>query len=233
MAEGLERHLAVMERRVAHGTRDGQQTVVVHAGRTYPTHALDLWDAVTNPDRLRRWFMPISGDLRVGGRYQLQGNAGGTIEECVEPERIRVTWEYGGGVSWLTLRFVPDGEGTRLELEHESPVMPGFTDKFGPGAVGVGWDLGFLGLALHLEDPTSERPPEAQEAWALSPEAKGLYRFSSQAWGRADADAGTPEEAALAAAETTRAFYSGELQPAGMGGSEDQPAGAGGGEGGE
>ncbi len=230
MADGLERHLAAMDRRVSHGSRDGQETVVVHAGRTYPTHALDLWDAVTNPDRLRRWFMPITGDLRVGGRYQLQGNAGGTIEQCVEPELIRVTWEFGGGVSWLTVRFLPDAAGTRLELEHESPLMPGFTDRFGPGAVGVGWDLGFLGLALHLQDPGVERLLEAQESWALSPEALGLYRLSAQAWGRADAAAGTPEEAAMAAAETTRAFYSGELQPGGMGGNEAEPSGGGGNE---
>lgn len=231
MADALERHIAVMDRRVEYYTRDGQEMVSVHASRTYPTHALDLWQAVTDPDRLRRWFMPITGDLRVGGRYQLQGNAGGTIQECVEPERIRITWEYGGGVSWVTLRFVPEGDGTRLELLHESPVMPGFSDRFGPGAVGVGWDLSFLGLALHLQDPSVERLPEADEAWVLSPEALPLYRLSAEAWGRADVAAGAAEEAAMAAAETTRKFYSGELQPSGMGGGEAQAGGTG--EGGE
>jgi len=212
MADALERHIAVMDRRVEYYTRDGQEMVSVHASRTYPTHALDLWQAVTDPDRLRRWFMPITGDLRVGGRYQLQGNAGGTIQECVEPERIRITWEYGGGVSWVTLRFVSEGDGTRLELLHESPVMPGFSDRFGPGAVGVGWDLSFLGLALHLQDPSVERLLEAQEAWAMSPEALALYRLSAESWGLADVAAGVPEEAAMTAAETTRQFYSGELQ---------------------
>ena len=129
MADALERHLRIMDRRVLYETREGEQWVVVRASRSYPTHALDLWRAVTDPDRLRRWFMPISGDLRVGGRYQLQGNAGGTILECVEPELFRVTWEFGGGVSWVTVRFTPEGDATRLELEHESPLMPGFTDR--------------------------------------------------------------------------------------------------------
>lgn len=230
MADALERHLRIMDRRVLYETREGEQWVVVRASRSYPTHALDLWRAVTDPDRLRRWFMPISGDLRVGGRYQLQGNAGGTILECVEPELFRVTWEFGGGVSWVTVRFTPEGDATRLELEHESPIMPGFTDRFGPGAVGVGWDLGFLGLALHLQDPTVERLLEAQEEWALSPEALALYRLSAESWGRADAAAGTPEEAARTAAETTRRFYSGELQQPGMGGGD---ADGGGGEAGE
>jgi len=212
MADALERHIAMMDRRVEYFSRDGQEMVSVRASRAYPTHALDLWQAVTDPERLRRWFMPITGDLKVGGRYQLQGNAGGTILECVEPERLRITWEFGGGVSWVTLRFEAEGDGTRLELLHESPVMPGFSDKFGPGAVGVGWDMSFLGLALHLQDPSVERLLEAQEAWAMSPEALALYRLSAESWGLADVAAGVPEEAAMTAAETTRQFYSGELQ---------------------
>jgi len=43
--------------------------------------------------------------------------------------------------------------------------------------------------------------------------------------------AGAAEEAAMAAAETTRKFYSGELQPSGMGGGEAQAGATG--EGGE
>lgn len=43
----------------------------------------DLWDEVTNPDRIPHWFMPVSGDLEPGGRHQLEGNAGGVIEICI------------------------------------------------------------------------------------------------------------------------------------------------------
>jgi hypothetical protein len=28
------------------------------------------------PRAHRRWFLPVTGDLRVGGRFQLEGNAG-------------------------------------------------------------------------------------------------------------------------------------------------------------
>ena len=31
---------------------------------------------------------PISGDLRLGGRYQLQGNAGGEILVCEPPQHL-------------------------------------------------------------------------------------------------------------------------------------------------
>jgi hypothetical protein len=36
--------------------------------------------------------MPISGDLRVGGRYRLEGNASGTIERWDPPRSFAATW---------------------------------------------------------------------------------------------------------------------------------------------
>ena len=44
-----------------------------------------MWDACTDPERIGRWFLPVSGDLRLGGRYQLEGNAGGEILRCEPP----------------------------------------------------------------------------------------------------------------------------------------------------
>jgi hypothetical protein len=40
----------------------------------------DAWDGCPSLDRLPQWFLPVSGELRLGGRYQLEGNAGGTVE---------------------------------------------------------------------------------------------------------------------------------------------------------
>lgn len=210
MAISLEHRLATIDRKVTSSERDGRGTVVVQAARTYATDALDLWDAVTNPERIARWFLPVSGDLRLGGRYKLEGNAEGTIEECSEPERLALTWEFNGGMSWVRVRLVPLADGTRLELEHESEPYPGFTDTFGPGAVGVGWDLGLVGLAEHLDDPTLDTPLEMRPDWAGSPKSLAAYRASSDAWGRADIAFGTPNDQAIAAAEATRAFYCGE-----------------------
>src|SRR5262245_40524082 len=99
--------------------RDGQAMRVVNASRIYDTTLEDLWDALTRAERISQWFLPIAGDLRLGGRYQLQGYAGGTITRCEPPRVVAVTWEYGGVVSWVTVtleRFAQGG--TRLELEH-------------------------------------------------------------------------------------------------------------------
>lgn len=216
MSFDLNAHLAAMTRSVRSGTRDGVPTKVVVAARTFAASPEDLWDAIANPARLGRWFLPITGDLRLGGRYQLHGNAGGVIEACDAPQHLAVTWEYGGQVSWVTLRIAPDGAGARLELEHAAPFDAGspaaeFWSTYGPGAAGVGWDMGFQGLARHLEDPGAPAPdPEAVAAWAASPEGRTLYAATSRAWGEAAIADGTPAQEAMAAAERTRAFYTGE-----------------------
>lgn len=174
---------------------------------------------LTSPERLPRWFLPVSGELRLGGRYQFEGNAGGTITACEPERRIEATWEFGGEVSWVfvTLEPAPAG-GTRLELTHVAR-LDGFAGQhwaqYGPGATGVGWDLGLMGLALHLGDPAAAMDPRAMEAWSVGDEGKAFVRGTSAAWGEAAIASGDPEDQARAAAEATRAFYSGEAPPQG------------------
>ena len=43
---------------------NGDKTVIALT-RTYDADIADVWDAVTSPDRLSRWFMPIEGELKV------------------------------------------------------------------------------------------------------------------------------------------------------------------------
>src|SRR3954451_6733735 len=75
--------------------------------QSYAASPEDVWDACTNKERIPRWFMPVTGDLTTGGSYQLEGNAGGTIERCDPPKSFFATWEFGGQVSWLEVRIVP------------------------------------------------------------------------------------------------------------------------------
>lgn len=91
-----------------------------------------------------RDYATASGDLKVGSRYQLEGSSGGLIEACDEPSSFAVTWEYDGSMSWLRVTLEPTGTGTALELVHESPVDALFWEQYGPGAIGLGWDLTML-----------------------------------------------------------------------------------------
>jgi uncharacterized protein YndB with AHSA1/START domain len=198
----------LITREVRNGVRGGAPTKIAVARRTYPTDRADLWDAVTNPERIPRWFLPVTGDLRVGGRYQLEGNAGGTVERCDAPSSFTATWEMGPGVSWLTVTLTPAPDGTTFELAHEAPVDPGFWAEYGPGAVGVGWDLGLLGLGLHVESGEAVDPEEGL-AYATTPEGRGYIARSSQGWAQAAVAAGDAPDAARAAAANAFTFFTG------------------------
>ena len=181
------------------GTRtiDGDEAHVLSITETYDGEVEEIWDAVTDPERIPRWFLPVSGDLTVGGRYKLEGNAEGEVLSCEPPRAFGVTWEYGGDVSFLYLDLAGHDGATDLRLRHAATVNDHW-DTYGPGAVGVGWDLTLLGLAAYLPGgaavPKGMPPPE-------------VMRRSAQGWGAAHAASGVPAAAAEEAAARTSAFY--------------------------
>ena len=207
MELNVERHLGAVERSVSYLDRNGQPASAVTLARSYETTVADLWDAVTNGERIPRWFVPITGDLKLGGRYQLEGNAGGTITTCEPPSRLAVTWEFAGDVSWVDVEVAADGaDRARLTLTHTARLSPHW-DQYGPGAAGVGWEGGLLGLALYLAHPNEPKLDES--AFAASPDGRAFYTGSSNAWGEAAIASGTAPDAARAAARQTTAFYTG------------------------
>lgn len=203
----FEACLGAVTRTVSDLEREGKPARCVTLERSYDTTPDDLWDAVTNPERLPRWFAPVSGELKLGGRYQVQDNAGGVITECAAPHFFSVTWEFGGGISWVELRLTAEGEDrSRLALSHICPVDDHW-NKYGPGAVGIGWDLGLVGLAVHLSAGDTDRFDE--NAFNASSEGKAFIVGCSDDWRRAAVAAGENPSQAEAAAKLTAAFYTG------------------------
>lgn len=176
--------------------------------QTYDSTIEDVWDACTNPERIPRWFVPVTGDLRLGGQYQIQGNASGTVESCHPPTGFTATWEFGGEVSWIEVNLAEAPGGTHLTLEHIAHVGDERWTEYGPGAVGVGWDLTVLGLALHLASGAGAEPFDGV-AWSASDEARVFMTSSSEHWRDASIKAGTEPAQAKAAADRTTAFYTG------------------------
>ncbi len=204
----VEENLSAVDRSVSSLERDGLPAHAVILSRGYPTSLEDLWDAATNADRIPHWFLPISGNLELGGSYQLEGNAGGRITACQPPSHYAVTWEFGGFVTWVDIRVSDDGPGrARFTVTHTAHHSDQW-DTYGPGATGVGFEMGLLGLAMHLTDPDQPKPDPLE--FAMSPAGKALLTGSSQAWGEAAAAAGTDPALARAAAARTTAFYTGE-----------------------
>ena len=170
------------------------ELVSVLLRRGYDAPIQEVWDAVTRPDRIRRWFMPVSGELRVGGSFQLEGNAGGEILTCEPPRLLRAT--FGGPSSIVELRLTSQGESdTVLELEHTVPIEMA---QSGAGAlyVGPGWDGALMGLGLFLRGQAVGDPVAA----AGSPQVQEFSKESVSAWAAVVEGSGTATADQLAAA---------------------------------
>jgi uncharacterized protein YndB with AHSA1/START domain len=199
------------------GTRviEAGEARVVTISQVYDAEIDELWDACTDPERIPRWFLPVTGDLRLGGCYQLEGNAGGVIEGCDPPHGFSATWEFGGNTSWIELRLSAEGDGrTRFELDHLMPVdeLDAHWTEFGPGAVGIGWDLALIGLSMHLASGEPVDPAEVA-AWSASDEGRDFMTRSSDRWYEADVAGGADPAAARAAADRTTEAYTAPPPP--------------------
>ena len=127
----VESNLDEVERSVAFLERDGQQASAVTLSRTYATTIDNLWDAVTNAGRFPKWFAPVTGELQLGGRYQVEGNAGGQITACERLSHYALTWEFAGDVSWVEVRITDEGTGARISLTHTA-TLSAHWDTYGP-----------------------------------------------------------------------------------------------------
>ena len=205
--------LHAVERRVSWLEREGKPAAAVTLACNYETTAEDLWRAITDSDHVPRWFLPLSGELKLGGRYQLEGNAGGEITACTRPSHLALTWEFGEDLSWVEIHCTAQQAGTvRLELKHTGHLSPHW-DTYGPGATGVGWDMAFIGLARYLAHPT--KPKLDATAFVTSAEGEALIKDSGAGWEQAAIDAGTKPDVAHDAARHTTAFYTGKpIDPA-------------------
>jgi len=172
-------------------TRD-DNAVSVTLSRRYDAPAADVWDALTNPERISRWFFPVSGDLKVGGAYQTEGNAGGQILRCDKPNRLELTW--GAPDSVVDLHLTEAGGVTTMEFTHSVPLAMA---QSGAGAlfVGPGWDGALLGLGIFLRGEAVGDPLEA----ANSPAVVEFNKGSIDAWTAAIETSGTATADEIAA----------------------------------
>jgi uncharacterized protein YndB with AHSA1/START domain len=89
----------------------------------FPESPAELWDALTQPERLEEWFASdVELDVRPGGSGVFRWGDGderrATVREVEEQERFVLDWDDGGEVV-LELEEV-DG-GTRLLVVESTP----------------------------------------------------------------------------------------------------------------
>jgi uncharacterized protein YndB with AHSA1/START domain len=154
--------------------------------RTYDAPIEDVWDACTVPDRLNRWFLDVSGDLREGGTFSLSANASGEILRCEPPRLLVVSWQYGDRpTDEVELRLSEAEGGTLFELVHAT--VSGKVEWEGelvdviPG-VGIGWELPLTySLPLYLRGELPDAP--ASEWYVPGPEQDAAIERATAAWG--------------------------------------------------
>jgi uncharacterized protein YndB with AHSA1/START domain len=89
----------------------------------FPAPPEEVWEALTEPDRLEEWFAnEVELDARPGGAGVFRWGDGderhATVREAEPAERLVLDWDDAGEVVF-TLEEVP--EGTRLLVRERSP----------------------------------------------------------------------------------------------------------------
>jgi uncharacterized protein YndB with AHSA1/START domain len=202
--------LAAVHRVMGKGSVPAGEAYTVELRRRYEAEIADVWDAITNPYRLRRWLKPVTGNLQLGGKYELEGGEHGEILRCEPPRLLKVSWLFGPdadawpGTSEVEVRLAPGPTGdTEFELIHAAVIGEPSFPIYGPGAGGVGWDLALIALGRFLAGGEIADHEEFEQ----SPEGREFSRRSAAAWGRAHLAAGGEPEQVAAAVEATTTFY--------------------------
>src|SRR5215469_3160482 len=137
--------------RILGSLRSADGAGVVRIEDRYDADIDDLWSAITDPQRLARWYGQVEGDLRAGGEFRLyiesdEIEAMCRVEECQPPRRLLVTsretdesYQRGQGVppfdEVMEATLTADGDQTVLVIEVRG--MP--LDKI--AFYGAGWQI--------------------------------------------------------------------------------------------
>ena len=87
--------LLAVHRTMGKGTVPAGEAYTVELRRRYDADIEDVWAAITSTERLSRWLRPVTGDLREGGTFAIEGGEHGEILRCDPPRLLRVSWLFG------------------------------------------------------------------------------------------------------------------------------------------
>ena len=91
----------------------------------------EVWDALTDPERLRQWFAnEVELDVRPGGAGTFRWDDGSVryarVERVEEARELELRWwDEDGGVSVVGISLADCEDGTRVTVV-ESPAAAGF-----------------------------------------------------------------------------------------------------------
>lgn len=142
--------------------------------RTYDAPVEDVWSALTDPDRMARWFGRWSGDPASGAVEVLMSAEDDatpervTIDECDPPRRLAVTLASADGPWPLVVALTEQDWRTSLRFTHL------LAEPYNAGSVGPGWQfyLDRLGAVLDgapVPDAWEDYYPALADAYPIPP----------------------------------------------------------------
>jgi uncharacterized protein YndB with AHSA1/START domain len=155
--------------------------------RRFDAPVADVWSAITRPNRVDRYFLPVTVDA---GTYAFQGQASGRILACDAPTLLRLEWipPDRETVDEVSLHLTADGpDATWLELTHASVADVFHTDltadKFSPA---IGWEGPLHYLGEHLRGALPDRPSMEWYEFDEAEEMR-LAKLRAPEWEKAEA----------------------------------------------
>ncbi|WP_150460224.1 SRPBCC domain-containing protein [Nesterenkonia ebinurensis] len=112
----------------------------VRFARRISTSLADAWNVVTEPERITRWFAPVSVEGKQWVTYW-DGDeceyAKGEILRCEPQQLIEVSWQASDDAvplvdTVLRVTLTPEDDAVLLVLEHEQ-LLAADLSQYGPG----------------------------------------------------------------------------------------------------
>ena len=136
------------DQRILGSLRRAEGRAIIHVEDVYPTDIDDLWAAVSQPERLKRWLVTVEGDTSVGGSFTARFTSGwegtGRVDVCDAPNRLVVTTFGNPDETVMEATLTAEGASTRLVIEERGILLD---DALFHGA---GWQAHLEDLALYL-----------------------------------------------------------------------------------
>lgn len=124
--------------RILGSLRSADGTGILRLEDRFDTDLADLWSALTDPDRLRRWLGEVEGDLILGGQFRAHYFASGwegtgRVEVCEPPRRLLISTVSADEPDALVeLTLTADGDQTALVIEDRGLPLDHLAD-YGAG----------------------------------------------------------------------------------------------------
>ena len=137
--------------RIVGSLRSADSAGVVRVEERYATDIDDLWSALTDPDRLARWYGQVDGELGLDDEFRMYVDTSGwkgtgRVEACEPPRRLMVTTKELSESFRKTVEATLTSEDDHTVLVIEVRGMP--LDKI--AFFGAGWQIHTEDLAAYL-----------------------------------------------------------------------------------